>query len=394
MANALYILVYLSIIYFNRYQGCKMTAKTASAREENYIFRALYLIAILFVVDGHTTLADMFDLGGLFRYYSFHLMLFAFGAGYFFRMHGSVLKDIAMRAKRLLLPLYIWNIVYGVGAMLLRRVGGFEIGEALSPYTLLIAPLVHGEQFVWNLGSWFVFPLFLSQVIYSLVRRAAKYWKDNETITFILCLILGGAAVQLCFSGKQATLPLFLLRTLILLPGYAGGQFYRRKLEKLDTMKTLPYLTIIVVLRALLCIRYENLAYLLSNCSYFVCDAFGVYFGGALAIAFYLRIARLLAPHVKKSRLALYASRHTFDIMMHHYMGFFALNSVFLIINALGLGAADFSVKTMRTNAAYNYAPGGRMEWNILYLLAGMLVPLLIARILEWAKTCIKKRTK
>ena len=371
-----------------------MSGKISPSREDNYTFRALYLIAILFVVDGHTTLADMFDMGGLFRYYSFHLMLFAFGAGYFFRMHGSIVKDIAVRAKRLLVPVYIWNLVYGIGAMLLRRMGGFELGEAISPYTLLIAPLVDGEHFVWNLGAWFVFPLFLTQVSYSLIRRAAKCWKNNEIITFILCLILGSAAVNLCYAGKHDTLPLFMMRTLILLPGYAGGQLYKRMLERLDTMKTIPYLGVIVVLRALLCIRYENLAYIISSCDYFVCDAFGVYFGGALAIAFYLRIARLLAPYLKKSRLALYASRHTFDIMMHHFMGFFALNSVFLVINALGIGAADFSVKSMRTKAEYNYAPGGRSEWNILYLIAGMLLPLGIAWVIDQIKMCIKKRTK
>ena len=371
-----------------------MTAKAAAPREENYVFRALYLIAIIFVVDGHTTLADMFDMGSLFRYYSFHLMLFAFGAGYFFRMRGSFVQDLLARAKRLLLPLYIWNVVYGVGAALLRRFGSFEIGQELSLYTLTLAPILDGEHFVWNLGSWFVFPLFLSQVFYSLIRRAAALWKDNEIVTFILCLALGSVAVELCYASKQDTLPLFLMRTLILLPGYAGGQLYRRKLERLDKIKTIPYLAIIVILRALLCVRYENLAYILSSCSYFVCDAFGVYFGGALAIAFYLRVARLLAPLVKKSPLALYASQHTFDIMMHHFMAFFAVNSVFLVINALGVGAADFSVKSMRTLVDYNYAPYKRSEWNVLYLLAGLLLPLCIPYLTDQIKMHIKKRTK
>ena len=371
-----------------------MTGSKLKTREENLVFRALYLIAIIFIVDGHTTLSDMFTMGGLFKYYSFHLMIFAFGAGYFFRLHGNILQDVLSRAKRLLVPLYIWNVIYGVGAAFLRYFGGFEIGEQLSAYTLLLAPIVNGEHFVWNLGSWFIFPLFLSQVIYSLLRRAAKLWKDKEIITFILCLIPGCAAVQLCYGGMQDMLPLFLLRTLILLPGYAGGQLYKRCLEHRDTMKTVPYLLIIVLLRALLCVRYDNLAYLLSNCSYFVCDAFGVYFGGALAIAFYLRIARLLAPMMTKSRLALYASRHTFDIMMHHFMGFFALNGMFLAMNALGIGAEDFSVKSMRTMADYNYAPHGRSEWNILYLTAGMLLPLAVAWVTDQIKTCIKKRTK
>ena len=162
------------------------------------VFRALYLIAIVLVVDGHTALDDMFSMGGLFRYYSFHLMLFAFGAGYFFRFHGGLLSDLAARAKRLLVPLYVWNAIYGVGAALLRRFGGFEIGAPLNSYTLLLAPIVDGEHFAWNLGSWFIFPMFLTQVIYSILRRAARAcWRDNEAVTFVLCLLLGSAAVEL-----------------------------------------------------------------------------------------------------------------------------------------------------------------------------------------------------
>ncbi len=360
---------------------------------ENTVFRALYLIAIVLVVDGHTTLEDMFSMGDLFRYYSFHLMLFAFGAGYFFRLRGGLLADIAARAGKLLVPLYIWNLVYGVGAALLRRVGGFEIGAPLSAYTLLLAPLVDGQHFAWNLGSWFIFPLFLCQTLYGLLRRAAKRcWRDDERVTFALCLLLGSAAVTLCHAGRQDALPLFLNRTLILLPGYAGGQLYLRVLERHDTLPTAPYLIIVVILRALLCVRYENLAYLLSDCSYFPCGAFGVYAGGALAIAFFLRIARLLAPYVAKSRVALYASRHTFDIMMHHFMGFFALNSVFLVLNALGIGAADFSVKTFRTVYHYNYAPDGRSAFNVLYLLAGIFLPLGVARATDAFKAAATRR--
>ena len=359
--------------------------------KENLTLRALYLMAIVFVVDGHTTLADMFDMGSLFRYYSFHLMLFAFGSGYFFSRRGSVLADLGRRAKRMLLPLYLWNFVYGVGAAFLRRFGGFEFGEPLSAYTLLLAPIVDGEHFVWNLGAWFVFPLFLCQVLYSLIDRVSRLWKGNDYMSFFLCLIPGAVTAQLCFEVQHSVLPLFLSRTLILLPGFAFGVLYRRKLERLDTLPTVPYLLGLVILRALLCARYDNLAYLLSNCTYFGCGAAGLYASALLAIAFYLRIARLIAPLMKKSRLALAVSRHTFDIMMHHYMGFFALNCVFLIVNALGIGAADFSVHAFRTVQAYNYAPNGRPEWNVLYLLAGLLFPLGVVFLQQKAKALMQR---
>ena len=363
-------------------------------KNENHTMRVFYLLAIVFVVDGHTTLGNLFDFNGLFRYYSFHLMMFAFGSGYFFKFYGGLRADIAHRAKKLLVPLYLWNAVYGAGAVLLRRFGGFELGEPLSAYTLLLAPLTDGQHFIWNLGAWFIFPLFLVQVFYAAIRRLSKLWHENEVMTFLLCLIPGCAAVQLCFHGRQDALPLFLLRPMILLPGFAGGQLYRRVLEKRDCLPTVPYLLTIAVLRVLLSTRYENLAYLLSDCSYFVCDAFGVYVGGALAIAFYLRIARLLAPYIGKSRLALAISRNTFDIMMHHYMGFFALNCVFLALNAAGLGAADFSVRSFRTMSNYMYAPGGKTEWDVIYLLCGLLLPLAVGRGTRWLTGLLKRGAK
>ena len=369
-----------------------------SSKAENYTMRVFYLLAIVFVVDGHMSMGHMFEMNGLFRYYSFHLMMFAFGSGYFFKLYGKPLSDLLHRAKKLMIPLYFWNLVYGVGAALLRRLGGFELGEPLSAYTLLLAPLVDGEHFVWNLGSWFIFPFFCAQVFYALVRRLSSLWHENEWMTFLLCLIPGCVAVQLCYTGRQDILPIWMLRPMILLPGFAGGTLYRRVLERRDHLPTVPYLIGVVILRALLCTRYENLAYLLSDCSYFVCDAFGVYAGAALAIAFYLRISRLLAPYIGKSRLALAISRNTFDVMMHHYMGFFALNCFFLIVHILGLGAADFSVHIFRTRSNYLYAPDGRAEWSVLYLLCGVTLPLLIGHTARTVKTrlqaCLSRRRK
>ena len=369
-----------------------MFDRSAAPREENFVLRALYLIAIVFVVDGHTALGDLFTMDGLFRYYSFHLMLFAFGSGYFFRLHGSAGRDVLTRAKRLLLPLYAWNLVYGVGAALLRRFGGFTLGEPLSAYTLLLAPIVDGEHFSWNLGAWFIFPLFAVQVLYAAVHRLSRLWRGNPWVTFALCLVPGCAAVQICHAGNPQALPVAVLRPLILLPGYALGALYRSRLEAIDNrLRTVPLLLAVVVLRALLCMRYENLAYLLSSCTYFACDAFGVYAGAALAIAFWLRIARLLAPFVQRSRLALAISRNTFAVMMHHYMGFFALNCVFLALNMLGVGAADFSVLSFRTNSSYNYAPGGRPEWDVLYLLAGLLLPLAVAWMAQKLRVLLRR---
>jgi len=65
---------------------------------------------------------------------------------------------------------------------------------------------------------------------------------------------------------------------------------------------------------------------------------------------------------------------------------------VFLILNALGVAAADFSVKSFRTVYDYNYAPYGRSEWNILYLLCGIFFALAVAWGTDKIKSLFKKK--
>ena len=362
------------------------------AKKENLPMRALYLLEIIFVVDGHIPLPDLFDMGGLMGYYSFHLMLFAFASGYFFRLYGNPGQDLLHRAKRLLAPLYLWNLVYGALAFLLRRFGGFTLGEPLSLYTLLLAPVTDGEHFVWNLGAWYLFPLFAVQVCYAALRRVSRCWKDEEGLTFLLCLLPGIAAVLRLQASQNE--PLWLLRTLVLLPGYAAGVLYRRRLEEKDTLPALPLMAGILLARGILLLRFGNLSYLLSSGTYFLCGPAGVYLGGGLAIWFWVRVSRLLGEQMERSRLALYASRHTLSIMLHHYMGFFAMNAVFLLLNWKGLGAADFSVRSFRTQTGYVYAPGGGPGWTALYLAAGLLLPLALARIGERIRTCAGNKIK
>ena len=103
-------------------------------KSENHTIHVFYLLAIVFVVDGHTTNGHLFEMNGLFRYYSFHLMMFAFGSGYFFKLYGGACSDLAHRAKKLLVPLYLWNAVYGVGAALCAVSAGLSWARRFLPH--------------------------------------------------------------------------------------------------------------------------------------------------------------------------------------------------------------------------------------------------------------------
>ena len=353
----------------------------------------LYLMAILFVVDGHIPLTgELLNFGGLFRYYSFHMLMFAFGSGYFFHSDCSFGSALLKDCRRLLLPLYLYNIAYGLIAAFLRKGLGTEIGSSLSMYTLLIAPILDGQHFAYNLGAWFIGALFLVRTVYrALYNLCSRYMTAPDAGAAVLSFVLGSLAVYSARTFEVLPVMLPLLRAGILLPGYALGFLYRTRLERIDRMPTLPYLTILVLLRVLFTTIVPENAYLLSDLSYIPCGPAGIYLGGLLAIAFYLRIARILSVHIAGCRPLLYVSRHTFEIMMHHGLGLFVLNVGFLLLNWLHLGARDFSVLQLRTVVNYVYAPDGAPQWAALYLIFSIVFSCLIAWLTERAAGQIRQ---
>ena len=87
----------------------------------NMTFGILSGLAIIMVVAGHLGY-NILTVGDLFPYYSFHVPLFMFISGYFYKEteethpFGYVVK----KARRLLMPYWIWNLVYGLAACLMR----------------------------------------------------------------------------------------------------------------------------------------------------------------------------------------------------------------------------------------------------------------------------------
>ena len=74
--------------------GKNIEEKTGKANtEENRQFRILSALGITFVVAGHLGYG-VFDMGGLFPYYSFHVFIFLFVSGYLRMRQRRILGDI------------------------------------------------------------------------------------------------------------------------------------------------------------------------------------------------------------------------------------------------------------------------------------------------------------
>lgn len=357
----------------------------------NIQFCLLSLLGIIFVVDGHLS-NGLFDLNGLFYYYSFHMPLFVFISGYFYRAGSErdILGYIKHKFMRLMVPYFIWNLIYGIVAQVLRQYG-FAFGEPITAFTLFVEPFRHGYQFILNHAAWFVPTLFLIQITYVCMRRLiggispeeAKKNRGGERIPcpgkwYLWAALFGIIGVTGVFLAK-ATGPdgfwLTLVKVMFLLPFYGGGIFYRERLEARDRLGNVWYFFIVLGMALAIALSGKRVVYAVSDCR----DLTGYllpYLSGFLGIAFWLRVSRILAPAFENSRLVRYGGRNTYTIMMHHMMVLFVIRTGYAFMAKYFGMFPDFSFESYKGDFYYTYLPNGLLQLRIWYLILAITLPL------------------
>lgn len=333
-------------------------ASPAASSSPDPTFKMLYVLAIIMIVDGHVGSSDYLDFNGLLRYQNYHIALFMFVSGYFLNLTRGCKEFFARKTMRLIVPLFLWNAAYGALCWYLNRYRGFSLGGEFNLYNLLYAPLVDGHQFIYNMASWFLVPLFLVQAIGFLILRpfaapatrtpcpsapaASRAASKNAApvspslklpavLFFALALALGCIALAYAPENHGARTPvLTTLRTLYFLPAFAFGFLYRHALQKYDTVSTPLYLFAVLAALTYLTGRFPGYNHVPSWLDAVNAPALAIYAISLLAILFWLRVARVLSPLLAKSRPLQYIADHTFDIMMHHFAGFMLAKALFL----------------------------------------------------------------
>lgn len=381
----------------------------------NMAFGILSGLAIIMVAAGHLGY-DIMTVGGLFPYYSFHVPLFLFISGYFYRDEEEErpFSYFLKKCKRLLVPYLAWNLFYGLVAHFLRACG-LEIGEEISFRTLFLTPFLHGYQFLYNYAAWFAPVLFFIEIMNILMRIVAKRLFTKplrsfiktmrkqdapgeisiETVNRILewlylaaGLLVGMAVVSFAIEGRVWGDYKMPGRLLFLFPCFQMGQFYRKNLEKHDTLGSLPYFAVLLSIQTLLHLCCNGLAFSAVWCTGFANGPVIPYVTIVSGIAFWLRIARLLAPVAGENRAVQYLGRNTFTVMMHHVMVFMLIKILLAGVAAHSGFCADFDFEQYKTNIDYIYLVRGVEHFKMVYLAAGILIPLLLRYFLEsiWKK--------
>ncbi|MDE5717712.1 MAG: acyltransferase family protein [Lachnospiraceae bacterium] len=376
----------------------------------NVTFGILSALAIIMIVAGHAGY-DILTVGGLFPYYSFHVPLFLFISGYFYREEeeGRPLLYLKKKVKRLLVPYLIWNVAYGVIAWALRSFWGFEMGEGISPKTLFLDPFLHGYQFIYNYAGWFVAVLFLVEVMNLCMRIVLKKLRlHSEWFILFGALAVGMAVVQFAIEGRVWGLYKMPGRILFLFPCFQMGQIYKKKLESRDTLGNGAYFAVVLTVQVLLHLCCNGLAYSSVWCTGFANGPVIPYVTAVSGIAFWLRVAKILAPLCGESRsdntaaqleeekrsgltaaqnpaggFLLYLGRNTYAVMMHHVMAFMLVKMVLAGIAAHTGYLADFDFARFYGDIDYFYIAKGAEAFYMVYLAAGVLLPLLLQRGLD-----------
>lgn len=387
----------------------------------NVTFGMLSALAIIMIVAGHTGY-DILTVGGLFPYYSFHVPLFLFISGYFYRVEEEErpLLYVKKKARRLLLPYFVWNLVYGLIAWALRGVFGFSMGEAVSLKTLFVSPFLNGYQFIYNYAAWFVPVLFLIEMMNLCMRLILRKLRLNsEWLILAGSLAVGMVVVQLAIGGHVWGLYKTPGRILFLYPCFQMGQFYKEKLESRDRLGNLSYFAIVIGVQVLLHLCCNGLAYSSVWCTGFANGPVIPYMTVVSGAAFWLRVARILSPLCGKHQsgmatvetgkqgqsgmaaalrpaggVLLYLSRNTYAVMMHHVMAFMLVKMVLAGIAAHTGYLTDFDFARFYADIDYYYQVKGSDAFQMVYLAAGVALPLGLQRIIDRMADCGKDRRK
>ncbi|MBO5474859.1 MAG: acyltransferase family protein [Lachnospiraceae bacterium] len=344
----------------------------------NAAFGILSALAMVMIVAGHADY-NIMTVGDLFPYYSFHVPLFMFISGYFYRRQEeeAPFAYLKKKVRRLLLPYFIWNLVYGLIAWALRAGAGFALGEPVTLMSLFLEPFYHGYQYLYNFAAWFVPVLFLVETLNLGMRLLLKKLRlDHEWLILAGSLLVGITVVYFAIGGHVWGWYKMPGRILFLYPCFQMGQFYFQKLEKHDTLGNLPYFAIVIGVQVVLQLTCGGLAYSSVWCTGFANGPVIPYVTVVSGVAFWLRVAKVLTPALQKSRAVTYLGRNTYAVMMHHIMAFMLVKMVIAGVAAHTGLCADFDFEQFHSNIDYYYLVGGAEAFKMVYLAAGLVLPL------------------
>lgn len=349
--------------------------ETKEDRKENMAFRYFYAFGVLFVVLSHCDGGGIEMLSNWMHFGAFHVSIFVFGSGYFFRREAvkTPLSYVWKKVYGLLVPLWLIHFVYGLVLIVLHRLH-FTFGEAVSLKAFLIYPITSRELFTLDLAAWFVFPFFMVQMIYLLGKTILDTLEHEKVTDMILQIfMLASGLLGVYCSTKGIAANEILIRIAYFMPFYILGMWYREYAEqKLQRLSSAWILAACLITALILNTRFGRVVYAIpSECDY-PFGLFATYLSAVIGILFWLIVSGELAKADENIRILKLIGNHTWSIMFHQFAGMLLVKTLFAIANLTFGWFADFDLREYYGNVWYLYLPKGIEEFKMLYVVGAI----------------------
>ena len=360
----------------------------------NYEFKILYVIGMLLVISGHFG-SMLLSFRGLFPYDTFHIPLFLFASGYFFKISSvsdksAFLAFLRRKFLRLVVPYYLWMAVYLVAAWLLNQYTIMDIRGGITSFvSFFTEPIVYGHGAEYNVSSWFLLTLFLVEACYAAFRlfcRAVGITNDYLNLSILFLLAVGAqllSAADLVFSLKR-----ILVQIGYLMFWYGVGHVYHTRWEEKTRRRKNRQVLLPVVGAALLLRLFYDPGKDVTSIIFtgrFYPNIPYVFFRAALGIVFWLRACRILTPWLKNCRPVLYFADHTFSLLMHQGLAGLAINAVIRCVLPSRIDDSLFTrVIWYHLNVYHNI-------WTIVYVLCIPVMILILVYLYDRARKKLRK---
>ena len=370
---------------------------TNSEFKIDYRFKILYSIAMISVISGHLggKASLEFNIQGWFPYRSFHMPLFMFSSGYFFKIKNvfHTYKYICRKFKRLIFPIYTYNFFYRFLKYFPKKYAYINRIEPFNFVNLFIEPL-GGSRISFIKPSWFSSTLFFVEVYNIVKRKIVKIIKiePNELIYLIIDLFITYNCIILSNEGyNKINLYKYILRIMNLNIYYEFGIFFNKYLEYIiSKIQNNIFFICIFAIKLFFHVFYGKMPeFQYSRSEYYNYSPFTVIFISVLGILFWMRISENMECVLGKNFYINIIADNTFSIMMNHFFVNFMIRNIFAIISKNTKYFRDFNFNEHYSNYFYIYLPNNVLSLGIIYFLSSLLFPIIIQKIINQIKFVI-----
>lgn len=223
-------------------------------------FDILKGVGILLVILGHIEIPYMLKT----VIYSFHMPLFFFVSGCFFRSI-SWKEFINKKIRQLLIPWAFFAFLRFAYLFVLKLNETHNVAEAISnPVTSMFDGFLgDGNSFVLFRTIWFLICLFDVSFVYLLIHKITPPHTYKTLIISILCVLLYGIGYWL--NANDIDLPYFIDTTMSTLIYYHLGFCFMR--NKWNDIKVSPiYSLFLLIIAIVFVVLFPSYVDLRSNC--------------------------------------------------------------------------------------------------------------------------------